>query len=308
MKFQRSALGVARRAVATLAASVLATTVMAASASADDRHIDPYSLETLGSQVYCTAGKGKVVTPVHNSLPASPEADNSLLVTARYGDDPSAPTDGPYLLAPDGYRTFAVPTGVAQVLAGHVTFIMTWADGSGYNDERGVSFEAKDCRFPVSPVVDTLHSSTCTNPDLVVKGADYLPGLTWDPSGVVTLAQGESVTFNALIDETISRQVGGVSSLTITNDFVCVRPRGSIQRGHGDPSARLDNSRSEVSVRYHAWAINPQGKTVFEAVQNVRVGQVALLSLGGDRHFRAGTVIRLKAAGLLMDRVRIHHR
>ncbi len=310
--FQRNALGVAGRAVATLVVPTLIASALmittASSAQADDRHIDPSSLETLQAQVWCSAGKGTVVISTHNSLPAVSDVDNSLSVTARLGDAPDAPTDGPFVMNPGSYHTFVVPTGMAQVPAGHITFIQTWADGSGYNDERGVAYAAKDCRFPVSPVVDTVRSATCANPDLIVKGADYFPGLTWDPAGAVTLAQGEAVTFSAIIDETISRQAGGVSSVTITNDFVCLRPYGRIWRNHGNPWARLNNSWSDGAVRYHVWAFKRRtGQVLFDATYSVGAGKARQISLGGDRRFHGGTVIKIRANNKLLDRVRFHH-
>lgn len=288
-----------RRLVALLVATVLAAaglvfgTVTAAGAWSTDED----------AAASCDGSTVVLKGTFFNAEPQSWGTKGDMNVAMVFGDL----KDGPKTVVRQTAGEFRIDTGLSQLGAGKVRFDLTWADGRPGYDKRFASFDATDCRQQVTPAVIQT-KPTCQNPNVTLTGVPQ-GGVTWSPGSVV-IAPGESGTVTATLDDTVVLAPGAQTEFTVANTFEpneCFvphkKPRGHIKCGcKGDPSGVLDNSRSNVAVSYVARAVR-HGDVVFRQVVKVGAGDVRGYSFGGDRKFKPGTKLVLRADGHVLDRL-----
>lgn len=235
-----------------------------------------------------------------NLEPETRDSKYDMKVTMKYG----SLQDGPKLVVEQATEKFSIPTGKSTLDSGKVVFYLEWVGRSG-TDKREASFEAIDCRTPVTPAI-VQTTPNCAHPNSTATGVAQ-EGVTWTPASVV-LAPGESSTLNAGVDETHVLSEGAQTVFNVVNTFdpgTCFvahkNPKGHIKCGcKGDPSAVLNNSKSNVTVTYKARAVL-RGNVVFTQTVEVRAGAKRDYSFGGHRIFKPGTKLVLKAVGEVLD-------
>lgn len=285
-------------AATALALGVIAATPGVANAWSTDQH----------ASAACEGTSAVITGTFFNSEPNSWGAKGDMkvrMVRILPNGTDGEKTDIKVVIHQQPATPFTINTGLSVLGAGKVRFDLWWADGRSGYDKRFADFNGVDCRTPVTPAI-VQTTPNCAHPNSTATGVAE-EGVTWTPASVV-LAPGESSTLNAGVDETHVLSEGAQTVFNVVNTFdpgTCFvahkNPKGHIKCGcKGDPSAVLNNSKSNVTVTYKARAVL-RGNVVFTQTVEVRAGAKRDYSFGGHRIFKPGTKLVLKAVGEVLD-------